>query len=100
MAHLDHTYHYRVYDGEEVPLCLINEDTALQYAVECTAKKVTFYFVVTEHETDCSEALALKWLKEQPEVPPILPKFINEHKSEAFNIMLELKRNQQLKGMR
>ena len=97
MAHLEDANHYRVYDKDEYrALRLGNEDTAIQYAIECGADKVTFCFVRFDFETDCSEILSLEWLKEQPEVPPILPKFINEHKSEAFNIMLELKRNQQL----
>jgi len=93
MAHLDNTYHYRVYDGEDKPLRLENADTAFEYAVENNAEKVVSIARAVGLEMDVSWVLALKWLKEQPEVPAILPDFIKRHLPPEA---IELKRNQQL----
>lgn len=94
MAHLDNTDHYRVYDGDEYRALRVSQhDTAVEYAIECNAEKITAYSVELDSETDFSWAASLYWLKEQPEVPAILPDFIKQHLPPEA---IEAKRKQQL----
>ena len=94
MAHLDNTDHYRVYDGDGYrALRVKHHDTAIDYAIECNAEKITAYAVESGRETDYSWAAGLYWLDAQPEVPAILPDFIKRHLPPEA---IEEKRNQQL----
>ena len=97
MAHLDNTDHYRVYDGEDRPLKFGHAETAFDYVIENNAERVTIFNHRLSSEDDLSEFFATTWLKNQPEVPAILPDFIKRHLPPEA---IEAKRNQQLKGMR